>query len=274
MCKVLEVSRSGFYQWIKRKPNQWIEKNKELTEQIKSIFKESSSTYGSPRISKVLQSRKIFASRPRVARLMKNAGIVSKIRKRFISTTDSKHNFPLVENKLDRNFFVEQTGRVWVSDITYISTEEGWLYLTIIMDLADRKIIGWSLSDSMKAAVTVIPAWRMANSNRPIEGNLIFHSDRGIQYACTEFKEILEQNNNVIRSMSRKGNCWDNAVAESFFKSLKVELIYGNNYKTRKEASISVFEYIEIWYNTKRIHSSLGYKSPKSYKISIAENAA
>jgi transposase InsO family protein len=235
----------------------------EITENIKVIYKLSHRTYGSPRITEALRRRNIFVSRPRVARLMKAAQISCKKRKRFIATTDSKHNFPIADNKLNRKFQPAICGKAWVSDITYISTKEGWLYLTTVMDLADRKVIGWSLSDTMKAMDTSIPAFKMAEKNRPITAELIFHSDRGVQYACTEFKSLLESKKNIIRSMSRKGNCWDNAVAESFFKSLKSELIYRTKFTSRNQASVAIFEYIEIWYNKQRLHSTLGYRTPE-----------
>jgi transposase InsO family protein len=188
---------------------------------------------------------------------MRKMNLRSIIRKKFVVTTDSKHNYPVVENKLNRDFQVTDIGEAWVSDITYIKTSEGWLYLTAIIDLGDRKVIGWSHSKSLKASDTTIPAWIMAVKNRPITGKLIFHSDRGVQYACNEFTHLLSRYKFVERSMSRKGDCWDNAVAESFFKTLKVECVYQNNYKTRKQAALSIFEYIETWYNMRRIHSAL-----------------
>jgi transposase InsO family protein len=207
--------------------------------------------------------------------MMKKAQIRSKIVKRFKATTDSKHRYQVVENKLNRDFNVDTIGQVWVSDITYIWTTEGWLYLTIILDLADRRVVGWSLSKSLKAINTVFPAWYMAKINRPLTDRLIFHSDRGVQYACNAFAQLLGTPQKVTRSMSRKGDCWDNAVAESFFKSIKTEMIYHCKFKTRWEAQIAVFEYIEIWYNRKRKHSALGYLSPEQYEkqllnISIA----
>ena len=174
-----------------------------------------------------------------------------------MATTDSRHNYPVVENKLNRDFQVDGTGEVWVSDLTYIKTSEGWLYLTVIIDLGDRKVVGWSLSRSLKASDTTVPAWIMAVNNRPITQKLIFHSDRGVQYACNEFTNLLRGYKLVERSMSRKGDCWDNAVSESFFKTLKVECVYQNNYKTREKAALSIFEYIAAWYNTGRIHSTL-----------------
>jgi len=181
-------------------------------------------------------------------------------------TTDSKHSYRVVDNKLNRNFKVDRPGKVWVSDITYISTRQGWLYLTIILDLADRKVIGWSLSRTLKARDSVIPAWRMAVTNRAVVGPLIFHSDRGVQYCCDEFATLLESFRKVSRSMSRKGDCWDNAVAESFFKTIKTEMVYDYQFQTIQQAKLAVFEYIEIWYNKKRRHSALGYLSPESYE--------
>lgn len=276
MCKVLKVSRSGYYGWLKRKPSKWEVENGKLLGKIRKIYQQSNQTYGSPRITMELRDQQYKVSRPRVARLMKTAGIRSKIVRKFVVTTDSKHDYPIVENKLNRQFKADRTGQVWVSDITYIWTDQGWLYLTIIMDLADRKVIGWSLSNSLKVDQTVIPAWRMAVINRPIEHELIFHSDRGVQYACSAFASFLETHKKVSRSMSRKGDCWDNAVAESFFKTIKSELIYQNKFSTWHQAKIAIFEYIEIWYNRKRKHSALGYLSPMEYEkqLSNFRNAA
>lgn len=257
MCKVLSVSRSSYYSWTRHKPGKRNKENEHLTELIRNIYIESKRTYGSPRITLVLKNQGIQVSRNRVARIMKKQNLRSIIRKKFVATTDSKHNYPIVSNKLKRNFKVDERGRVWVSDLTYIRTAQGWLYLTVIIDLADRKVVGWSLSRSLKTMDTTIPAFIMAVRNRPITQKLIFHSDRGIQYACNEFRSLLEGYTLVERSMSRKGDCWDNAVAESFFKSLKVEWVYQCKYKTRLEAAVSIFEYIETWYNTRRIHTTL-----------------
>jgi transposase InsO family protein len=218
-------------------------------------------------ITQALKRESVKVSRPRVARLMKKAQIQSKRKRKFVVTTDSNHTYPVVENKLDRNFTAEVTGKAWVSDLTYIPTNEGWMYLTTVIDLADRKVIGWALSETMKASATSIAAFNMAIKNRPVEKELIFHSDRGIQYACTEFRNLVESHTKIVRSMSRKGNCWDNAVAESFFKTLKSDLVYGNNFQTIKGARTAVFEYIEIWYNRKRLHSSLGYRTPQEMEI-------
>lgn len=240
--------------------------NQILTEKIKVIHCNSKQTYGSPRVTQELIKLDVKVSRPRVARLMKKAKIRSVVKRKFRVTTDSEHKYPVVENKLNRQFKVDKIATAWVSDITYIKTTQGWLYLTIILDLADRKIIGWSLSSTMKAIDTVIPAWKMAQKNRAINTELIFHSDRGIQYACNEFKNLLDKNPFVIRSMSRKGNCWDNAIAESFFKTLKAECVYQNKFINKQQAAVIVFEYIEIWYNRKRQHSALGYLSPTEFE--------
>ena len=266
MCKVLKVSKSGYYKWFKSEPSNRTIENRDLTEQIRQIHLRSNKTYGSPRITYELQLGKINVSRPRVARLMRKAGIKSRLRRKYVVTTDAKHTFKVAENLLDRKFKVGDIGKVWVSDISYIKTAQGWLYLTVIIDLGDRKVIGWSLSKSLKTGKTVVPAWHMAKTNRPITCEMIFHSDRGVQYACSEFTSLLNNCKHVRQSMSRKGNCWDNAVAESFFKSLKAEWTNWNKYKTYKEAELSVFEYIETWYNVNRRHSALGFLTPVEYE--------
>ena len=257
MCKVLNVSRSSYYSWLRRSPSKHSLENRDLSYLIKKIYELSRRTYGSPRVTIELHKRGFHVSRQRVARLMKSQNLKSIIRKKWVITTYSRHNYPVVENKLNRDFNTTRPEQVWVSDITYIKTLQGWLYLTVIIDLFDRKVIGWSFSRSLKAAHTSIPAWKMAVRNRMITRKLIFHSDRGIQYACHEFANLLSSYNLVERSMSRKGDCWDNAVAESFFKTLKVEHIYHHSYKTIKEAELSVFEYIETWYNVNRIHTAI-----------------
>lgn len=197
-------------------------------------------------------------SKRRVGRLMKANGISSRTKRKFKITTASKHRFELAPNLLNQQFNVNRKAQVWVSDITYIKTEMGWVYLTVIIDLFDRKVIGWATSERMNAEYTIIPAWKMAINNNPIDQPLIFHSDRGIQYACDEFKKMIKHNKFISQSMSRKANCWDNAVAESFFKSLKVEWIYPYRLISKNQAKIAVFEYIETWYNRNRRHSFLG----------------
>lgn len=257
MCKVLHVSRSAYYFWLHNKTSKRQAQNQSLIKEIRIVYNNSKCTYGSPRIAKELNSQGISISKKRVAKLMKKEGIQSKIRKKYKVTTDSSHKYPVAENILSRNFHVEELATVWVSDITYIPTNQGWLYLTAVLDLADRKAVGWSLSDSLKTCQTVIPAWKMAIKNRPITQPLLFHSDRGVQYACAEFLFHLKKPQYVTQSMSRKGNCWDNAVAESFFKTLKVECVYQNKFATREQAELAVFEYIETWYNRNRRHSAL-----------------
>ena len=268
MCKTLKVSRSAYYSWKKRKPTPRDIENDFLTAKIRKIFFESRRTYGSPRITIALRRLGIRVSKNRVARIMREENLRSIIRKKFVVTTDSKHNYPVVGNLLKRNFMVNGTGKVWVSDLTYIRTAQGWLYLTVILDLGDRKVVGWSLSTSLKAVDTVIPAWIMAVKNRPITQELIFHSDRGVQYACNEFRNLLTGYSLVKRSMSRKGDCWDNAVVESFFNNLKMECVYQEKYRSKAQAALSIFEYIETWYNSGRIHTTLEM-SIKEYKEEI-----
>jgi putative transposase len=266
MSKVLEVSRSSYYHWLSSEPSARSVENRKLTDEIGRIHAQSRQIYGSPRITAELNAGSKKASRPRVARLMQKAGIRSKLTKKYrVATTDSKHGFFIAPNLLDRDFKVGRIGKVWVSDITYIPTAQGWLYLTTVIDLGDRKVIGWALSTTMKAEDTTVAAWKMAVINRPICSKLIFHSDRGVQYACTEFTDLLKTYTKVTRSMSRKGNCWDNAVAESFFKSMKSEWTKWCRYQTFRQAELSVFEYIETWYNNHRKHSSLNYMTPTEY---------
>lgn len=264
MCMVLEVGSSGYYKW-KNKPisNRTLIKN-EIKEQITSIYFASKQRYGSPRITIELNALGYKISRITVAKYMRELGLRSKLSKKFKATTDSKHNYLVVENILDRGFAVDQPSKVWVSDITYIQTKEGFLYLTTIIDLYDRKMIGWSLSNGMSTEETSLAAWKMAIRNRSVQKGLIFHSDRGIQYANKKFANTIESYG-VSRSMSRKGNCWDNAVAESFFKSLKTELIYGNKLITKQQMQLEIFEYIEIWYNKKRRHGTLNYKTIEEF---------
>lgn len=233
-----------------------------LEQEIRKAFQESKGIYGSPRITKALNEKRIKVSRPRVARIMKKIHLRSIAKKKLKVTTDSNHKFNVPENKLDRNFKTGTLGAVWVSDITYIRTKQVWLYLTTVIDLGDRKVIGWALSATMKAIDSVIPAFKMAQKNRPLTQELIFHSDQGIQYACNEFRTLLEINSLITRSMSRKGNCWDNAVAESFFKTLKAECIYQNKFVDKHQAAIVVVEYIEVWYNKKKNALCIGIYVP------------
>lgn len=276
MCKVLKVSRSCFYRWYTGDISKRDFENIRLTQVIKQVFKESKGTYGSPRITANLKRQGYLVSKPRVAKLMRKECLRSKTKKRFRVTTDSNHGYSISKNYLSRNFKPKELNETWVSDITYIKTRQGWLYLTTIIDLFDRQVIGWALSKSLFTKETIIPAWKMALSKRSINKPLIFHSDRGVQYASKKFRKQLKANCLIVQSMSRKGNCWDNAVAESFFKTLKSELVYHEDYKTIEEAKTAVFEYIETWYNSRRLHSSLNYKTPKEVELEFMniKNAA
>ena len=264
MCKVLKVSQSGYYRWKAATISQRLQKKTVLKEKITALYFESKQRYGSPRITMELNILGYKISRITVAKYMRGLGLKSKLSKKFKITTDSKHNYLLVENVLNRQFLVSQPSKAWVSDITYIHTKEGFLYLTTVMDLYDRKIIGWSLSDGMSTNETTLASWKMATRNRTVQNGLIFHSDRGVQYANNKFANVLDSYK-VTRSMSRTGNCWDNAVAESFFKSLKTELIYGNKLISKEQMKLQVFEYIELWYNQKRRHSALKYMTIKEF---------
>jgi putative transposase len=272
MCKVLNVSSSSYYYWLKHPVGLTEFKSQELLAQIHRVYQKSKCRYGSPRITMELKQAGITVSRQRVARAMNRANLKSIVRRKYrVQTTDSRHDYVVFENYLARDFTTERLAQKWVSDLTYIKTGEGWLYLTTVIDLADRKVIGWALSETMKAADTTVAAFKMATGNRPVVQPLLFHSDRGVQYACNEFTEQLKKWP-VKQSMSRKGNCWDNAVAESFFKTIKTEMIYHQLFSTRAEAKLAVFEYIEVWYNRQRKHSALGYLTPTQYEEILLNN--
>jgi transposase InsO family protein len=264
MCRVLEVSRSGYYRWLKRKPSQRAIDNKRLDAEIREIYDSSKGRYGSPKITEELQDRGRRVSKNRVARRMRDAGLRSKVRRKYRVTTDSKHHFPVAPNLLERNFTAETPDKVWVSDITYLATRSGWLYLTVIIDLFSRMVVGWALSSSLSHEMVVTALKRAIKRRRPGDG-LIFHSDRGVQYACTEFRKELGKHH-FVQSMSRKGNCWDNAVAESFFGIMKTELVYHEKYEGHQDTLHSIFEYIEAFYNRERRHSTLGYLCPVEYE--------
>lgn len=270
MCKVLKISRSSYYAWCKNPDSARELENRRVSKVVRKAFEDSHGIYGSPRVTMELRKLGHMVSRPFVARIMRRDHLRSVVVPKFINTTNSKHGHHVSPNLLERDFKPGTLGAAWVSDITYIPTDQGWLYLTTIIDLGDRSVVGWALSSSMHAQVTVMAAWRMAIINRGTKKDMIFHSDRGVQYACKEFRELLHANGDVLQSMSRKGDCWDNAVAESFFKSLKSEWLNNKKFKTRTEAENEVFRYIEIWYNRKRLHSALGYLSPEQYALKIA----
>lgn len=260
MCKVFNVSRSGYYKWKQRISTHSATKA-ELDSNIRYEFEKSKARYGSPRISDSLEKRNIICSKSTVARRMKSMNLVARKKRKYKITTQSNHQYPVAPNLLNRQFDVDQPATAWVSDITYIKVKQKWLYLTVIIDLADRMVIGWSLSRDMTTTNTVLAAFRNAYRNRRPMKDLIFHSDRGVQYACNEFKAVLAKNN-ILQSMSAKGDCWDNAVAESFFKTIKIEELYDHNFESFNNAYSVIFNYIDGWYNTIRIHSALNGLSP------------
>lgn len=257
MAKVLNVSPRSYYNYKKEVYRTREKKKEELMQQIVDVYFLSKGRYGSPRIAADLCATGYPVSVNTVAHYMHEMGMRSKYYPRFkVTTTDSNHNYYIAPNLLERKFKVDQAGMVWVTDITYIQTKDGFIYLTTVIDLFDRKVTGWSVSDNMSATCTTVAALEMAISRRTPKAGLIVHSDRGSQYACDEFAKSLKANN-MVQSMSRKGNCWDNAVAESFFKTLKCELIYGGRELSAAQMELELFEYIEIWYNRKRRHSTL-----------------
>jgi transposase InsO family protein len=260
----MEVSKSSYYKYLRRKQSKREKERKEILNEIKEIYQESKGRYGIPRINAELNRRGIKCDKKRIARIMKEEGISAKTRKKHKITTNSKHKLPVAENLLRQNFRADRANKIWASDITYVWTKEGWLYLAAILDLYSRKIIGWQLDKRLDKKL-VIEALREALESRSISKGIIFHSDQGVQYASEEFKKILK-NNGILQSMSRRGNCYDNAVTESFFHTLKTELVYFENYKTKQEARTSIFEYIEVFYNRKRIHSSIGYLTPEEFE--------
>ena len=274
MCRVLSVSHSGFYAFLRRAKSEEKSDRRRGDEQIAADIRllhgknRHFRTYGSPRIHRELRESGIVVSEKRVARVMREKGIRAKASRKFCVTTDSSHAHPVAPNLLGRQFSVEQVSspnRVWASDITYIPTREGWLYLAVVLDLASRRVVGWSMQHNLEKSL-VLNALRSALAYRsPGHGVLQHHSDRGSQYACADHRTLLSENE-IECSMSRKGDCWDNAVAESFFATLKKEVVHGAEWRTREDARAALFEYIELWYNRERRHSSLGYLSPARYE--------
>jgi putative transposase len=264
MCRVLHVSRSGYYAWCKRPAAERRGQDQRLTLEVAAIHAESRGRYGSPRVHAELHQRGQRIARKRVARLMRAAGLRARARRRFRSTTDSQHAMAIKGNLLARRFATSAPNRSWVADITYMWTPEGWLYLAIVLDLFSRRVVGWSLSERLERGLA-LDALRMALKGRPRSRAMLHHSDRGSQYASHEYQQLLAAHG-ILSSMSRKGNCWDNAVAESFFATLKIELVYQTQWRTRKEARSALFEYIELFYNRQRRHSALGYLCPSEFE--------
>ena len=265
MCTVLEISRSGFYAWLKREPSERNKSDARMLDLIREVHKTNRGVYGAPRVHKALKAGGVERGRNRTARLMREDGLRSKTKKKFKATTNSKHSHPVAPNLLGQDFKTQLPNAIWVSDITYIWTDEGWLYLATTMDLFSRGVVGWSMDSRMKSSLVVSALDMALKARKPMTG-LIHHSDRGVQYAAKPFQKLLDSNG-IVCSMSRKGNCYDNAVQESFYHSLKTELVHHEHYRTREEAKASIFEYIEGFYNRQRLHSTLGYKSPLQFEL-------
>ena len=270
MCRLLAVQASGYYAWTQRSPCQREARTLQLIESIRLVHERSGGTYGSPRVHQALKKQGVVCSRKRVEKLMRQAQIRSTRHRRFrIRTTDSNHEHPLAANLLDRQFEQEKLNQAWASDITYVATDQGWLYVASVMDLCSRRIIGWSTAEHLRAELAT-QALSMAIRARCPKDGLLHHSDRGVQYACGEYQAVLERHG-ISCSMSRSGNCYDNASMESFFKTFKVELVYQEHYATREEARRSIHPYIEVFYNRQRLHSSLGYQSPAEYEAELGQ---
>jgi len=267
-CEVLEVSRSGYYAWRDRPASARERRREELTRKVKAAHQENRGVYGSPRVSRVLKAQGEAACENTVAKVMRESGIRAKTRRKFVPrTTDSSHERPVAENVLARDFAAELPDRKWAADITYVPTGEGWLYLAAVLDLCSRKVVGWSMAEHMRTGL-VSDALKMAVARRRPGEGLLHHSDRGSQYASDDYRHLL-QSHGIDCSMSGKGDCWDNAVMESFFGTLKTELVNHEHYETREQARASIFEYIEVFYNRRRLHSSLGYVSPEQFEAGL-----
>jgi putative transposase len=264
LCRTLQVSRAGFYAWQGRPPAPRARADDRLGLEIAAIYAESRQRYGSPRVHAELADRGCRTSRKRVARLMRARGLAARRRRRCRVTTHSRHPFPLAPNVLARQFDRPQPDRAWVTDITYIPTGEGWLYLAVLLDLCSRLAVGWAMSDRITDDLT-LDALGMALARRRPPPGLLHHSDRGSQYASDDYQRLLAQHG-IVGSMSRRGNCWDNAVAESFFATIKVELVHDATWATRAAARAELVEYLEVFYNGQRRHSALGYLSPRAFE--------
>ena len=269
-CQVLGVSRNGYYQYTNRLENRPDNpEHEEMLEWIKDIAESSRYTYGSRRMKRALNALGYPVSRSKTRKLMREAGVKARQRRKYKVTTNSDHQQPVFENLVNREFDVAEPDQVYAADVTYVWTQEGWLYLAVVIDLCSRRVVGWSMSSRMKARL-VCDALRMAIWRRRPQAGLIHHSDRGSQYASKAFRRLLKAHG-ILGSMSRKGDCWDNSVVESFFGTLKQELVQWKNYQTRYEAQQDILEYISMFYNSKRLHSHLGYISPNDYEQQLQE---
>jgi putative transposase len=266
MCRVLKVSPNGFYDWYDREPSARAQNRQQLDEHVHATFEAQKGRIGSPRVSRQLKSQGQCAGHNQIAQSMARQGLRAKAARKFKATTNSKHSLPVAENLLQQDFSADRPNQKWVSDITYIATDEGWLYLAVVMDLCSRSVIGWSMSERMTTQLTC-DALRMAVFRRHRPRSVIVHSDRGSQYCAHEYQALLREHG-LICSMSAKGNCYDNAAMESWNHSLKVEAIHGERFATRAIAKSQVFDYIEVYYNRQRLHSTLGYQSPEQFELS------
>lgn len=264
LCRVMEVQRSGFYAWLRRAPSVRRCRDAELAIQIGTAFKEGRGTYGSPRVHAELAAAGVHTSRRRIERLMRKDGLCALRKRRCTRTTDSRHRLPIAPNLLLRDFTVPAKNRVWTTDLTYIWTLQGWLYLAVMLDLYSRRVVGWAMSAHIDDKLAISALQMALQTRRPARG-LIHHSDRGSQYCSKDYLAVLHAHG-IVRSMSRKADCWDNAVSESFFGTLKQELIFRCELQSRADAQTSIFEYLEVYYNPKRRHSTLGFLSPNDFE--------
>ena len=268
-CEVLEVSRSGYYAWTRRPSSPATLRRDRLVGQIRKAHGDSRSTYGSPRVYRALKAAGVACCENTVAKLMRAMGVRSKaVRPFVVRTTDSRHGHPVAANALNREFYPDRPNAVWTADITYVPTGQGWLYLAVVLDLFSRRVVGWATADHLRSELAC-DALRMALEHRRPSEELLHHSDRGVQYASGAYQDLLA-GHGIEPSMSRTGDCWDNAVTESFFSTTKRELTHHESYATREEARRSLFEYIEVFYNRQRLHSTLGYRTPAEYEVRFA----
>jgi putative transposase len=265
MCQVLKLARSGYYAWCNRRTSRRNQENEILSEQIKQIYQASRDTYGSPRIHASLVAQGFQVGRQRVVRLMAKLDICVRSKRKFKATTDSKPDLPIAENVLERDFTTPEPDRAWVADMTYIRTTEGWLYLAVIIDLFSRRVVGWSMAEHLRTELVLSALDAALGQRLPSQIGLVFHADRGSQYASGDYRAALLKAN-ITCSMSRRANCWDNAVAESFFGTLKTELIHPRIFSTIAVARTINAEWIEVFYNRQRIHSTIGYLAPVQFE--------
>jgi transposase InsO family protein len=264
MCRLLSVSRSGYHGWKRRPPSARAEANQSLATEIKRVFEDEKGRSGSPRVARRLKAEGVSTGRHRVARIMRGNGLRARAARKYKATTNSKHSLPVAPNLLEQDFSADRPNQKWVSDITYIWTDEGWLYLAVVLELYSRRVIGWAIAGRMTATL-VCEALVMALWNRKMPRGVTVHSDRGSQYCSAAYQKLFHKHQ-LVCSMSKKGDCYDNAAMESWNHSFKVEAIHGERFKTRSEAKSQVFEYIEVYYNRKRLHSTLGYLNPEAFE--------